>query len=120
MAHHYSQPEKAAGLVGNRVFLEEFELTSFGESLVPADIVDSADGVVALKTVRDFSLGTLVRMDLSPYRRTRDGASDGFVVVGCVRDSRRVSAGEVYRVEVAFLRLRSERYNTMLSEIEAM
>lgn len=120
MAHHYSQTEKEAGLVGNRIFLEEFELTSFGESLVPADIVESTDGVVVLKTIRDFALGTLVRMDLSPHRRTKDGYLDGFVVVGCVRDSRRVAAGEVYRVEVAFLRLQSERYNSMLSEIEAM
>jgi hypothetical protein len=120
MAHHYSQREKAAGLVGCRVFLEEFELTSFGESLVPADIVDSADGIVVIKTIRDFALGTLVRMDLSSHRQTRGGGLDGFVVVGCVRDSQRVAAGEVYRVEVAFLRLQSDRYNTMVSEIEAM
>ncbi len=120
MAHHYSQREKAAGLVGNRIFLEEFELTSFGESLVPADIVESTDGIVVLKTVRDFAHGTLVRMDLSAHRRAKDACLDGFVVVGCVKDSRRVAAGEVYRVDVAFLRLRSDRYNTMLSEIEAM
>lgn len=120
MAHHYSQREKAAGLVGCRVFLEEFELTSFGESLVPADIVESADGMVALKTVRDFALGTLVRMDLSPHRQTRGEGLDGFVVVGCVRDSQRVSERDVYRVEVALLRLQNDRYNTMVSEIEAM
>ncbi len=120
MAHHYSQREKAAGLVGCRVFLEEFELTSFGESLVPADIVESADGMVTLKTVRDFALGTLVRMDLSPHRQTSGWGHDGFVVVGCVRDSRRIAAGEVYRVEVALLRLQSDRYNIMVSEIEAM
>jgi hypothetical protein len=120
MAHHYSQREKAVGLVGCRVFLEEFELSSFGESLVPADIVESADGIVVLKTIRDFALGTLVRMDLSPHRQGRGGDFGGFVVVGCVRDSQRVAAGEVYRVDVAFLRLESDRYNTMVSEIEAM
>ncbi len=120
MAHHYSQREKAAGLVGCRVFLEEFELSSFGESLVPADIVESADGTVVLKTVRDFALGTLVRIDLSTHRQARGNGFDGFVVVGCVRDSQRVAAGEVYRVEVFLLKLLSERYNTMVSEIEAM
>jgi len=120
MAHQYSQREKAAGLVGCRVFLEEFELTSFGESLAPADIVESSDGTVVIKTNRDFALGTLVRMDLSGHRQTRGNGFDGFVVVGCVRDSRRVAAGEVYRVEVALLRLQSDRYNMLVSEIEAM
>jgi hypothetical protein len=120
MAHHYSQREKAAGLVGCRVFLEEFELTSFGESLVGADIVESADGIVVLKTGRDFALGTLVRMDLSSHRHLRPASFDGFVVVGCVRDSQRISADEVYRVEVSLLRLQNDRYNMMVSEIEAM
>lgn len=120
MAHHYSQRQKAAGLVGCRVFLEEFDLTSFGESLVGADVVESADGIVVLKTVRDFALGALVRIDLSSGRQTRNASPDGFVVVGCVRDSQRISADEVYRVEVNLLRLKSERYNMVISEIEAM
>lgn len=120
MAHQYSEREKAAGLVGSRVFLEEFELTSFGESLVGADIVDSGDGIIVLKTTRDFGCGALVRIDLSPGRQTRGMRYDGFVVVGCVRDSQRVAAGEVYRVEVSLLRLESDRYNMMISEIEAM
>jgi hypothetical protein len=119
MAHHYYRREKAVGLLGWRVSLEEFELSSFGESLVPADVVEAGDGLVILKTSRDFAEGTLVRIDLLPGRRGNGADSDGFVVVGCVRESTRISAGEVYRVEVIFLRLTSSRYNTMLSEIEA-
>jgi len=120
MAYHYSRREKAAGLVGSRVFVEEFELTSFGESLVGADVVESADGIVVLKTGRDFALGTLVRMELSSQRQTKGMGFDGVVVVGCVRDSQRISSDEVYRVEVSLLRLQSDRYNMMVSEIEAM
>lgn len=120
MAHHYYQREKAAGLVGCRVFLEEFELTSFGDAMVGADVVESADGIVVLKTNRDFAPGALVRIDLSSGRQTKGINFDGFVVVGCVRDSKRISADEVYRVEVSLLRLESDRYNMMISEIEAM
>jgi hypothetical protein len=120
MAHHYSQREKAAGLVGCRVFLEELELTSFGDSLVGADIVESGDGIIVLKTTHDFALGALVRIDLSSHRGALTAAYDGFVVVGCVRDSQRISADEVYRVDVSLLRLESDRYNMMVSEIEAM
>ena len=64
--------------------------------------------------------GALVRIDLSSGRQTRGINFDGFVVVGCVRDSKRISADEVYRVEVCLLRLESDRYNMMISEIEAM
>lgn len=120
MAHHYYKREKAVGLLGYRVFLEEFDLSSFGDSLVPADVVEASDGSVVLKTIREFSEGTLVRIDLQSQRRNGGGNSDGFVVVGCVRESVRIAAGEIYRVEVVLLRLTSERYNAMVSELEAV
>ncbi len=120
MAHHYYQREKAMGLLGYRVFLEEFDLSSFGDSLVSAAVIEASDGTVVLKTNRDFAEGTLVRVDLHPSRRTSVEDRDGFVVVGCVRETTRIAAGEVYRVEIVMLRLTSERYNAMLTEIEAV
>jgi hypothetical protein len=118
MAHHYYEKERASGLLAYRVFLEEFDISSFGDCLVAADVIEAGDGNLVLKAGRDFALGELVRIDLLPQRRTRNNG--GFVVVGCVTKSDRISAGEVYRIEVTLLKLASEQYNTMLARLEAV
>jgi hypothetical protein len=120
MAHHYYEKERASNLLAYRVFLEEFDISSFGDCLVAADVIEAGDGNLVLKAGRDFALGELVRIDLLPQRRTRIRNDGGFVVVGCVTKSDRISAGEVYRIEVTLLKLASEQYNTMLARLEAV
>jgi hypothetical protein len=99
--------------------IEEFDLSSFGESLAAASVVELTDGGVLLETRREFPNGILVRIDFYPPEY--DDASDEFdevVAVGVVRESREIVSGNLYRLFVAFAPLKSDHYRQTIEGLE--
>jgi len=99
--------------------IEEFDLTSFGDALATAKVVELNDGGVLLETHREFSTGMLVRVDFYPpeYDGNRD-EYDEVVAVGVVRESREIVSGNLYRLFVAFAPLKSDHYRQTIEGLE--
>jgi len=100
--------------------IEDFDLSSFGESLAEAKVVDLTDGGVLLETRREFSIGMLVRIDFYPPEY--DGDSDAYdevVAVGVVRESREIVSGNLYRLFVAFAPLNNDHYRQTIEGLES-
>jgi hypothetical protein len=81
-----------------RAAMETFNLSSFGESLVPADILKWIDGGVMLGTEKNFSPGTLVRIDFYPST----GGEREIVTAGYVQDVKHQNGKKRLRIAVRF------------------
>lgn len=121
MAQSLLKTDSEIGQARYRVALEEFDLSSFGDSLAPAELLDVTDsGVLLLESGEDFPSGTLMRVDLYPQGSRNGGGDSEFTLCGSVSESREIISGEIYRVFIVLQILENESYRAILKEIQAI
>lgn len=103
------------------VAVEELDLSSFGESLVPVDIVDVINGGVVLESRKEFPTGMFLRIDFySISGNGRKKMTDELVMFGCVKECRGIINGSFYRIYVVFKRLKNDKFGEIFEEIRAV
>ena len=102
-----------------RAALEEFDLSSFGESLTPVEILEVTSKGVLFESGTDFPVDTLMRLDFYPMSSKNGREDNELILCGSVSDCREIIPGELYRVFVDFKVLKSENYREILRDIKA-
>lgn len=118
MAYHSYDMSEESGTVKFDVAIEEFELSSFGESLAPAGVLEVINQGVVLETGKKFIPGTVVRIDFRPNTSKKANSNGEIVAVGYIRDVKKIGNGEFYRILVQFKKFDNEGYNTVLKGLE--
>lgn len=121
MAYYPHDLEGSVDTSKLNVAVEELDLSSFGESLLPVEIVDVINGGMVLESKKEFPKGMLLRIDFCPVSGNgRKKADDEVVMFGCVKECREVIDGRVYRIYVIFKRLKNDRYDEIFEEVRAV
>ncbi|MBN1573793.1 MAG: hypothetical protein JW984_11410 [Deltaproteobacteria bacterium] len=103
------------------VAIEELDLSSFGDALVPAEIVDVVEGGIVLESKREFPPGILLRIDFYHVSGNgRETAADEVVMFGHVKESREIIKDGVYRMCVVFKRLKRDNFGEIAEGIGAV
>jgi hypothetical protein len=121
MAYYPHDLEGSVDASKLNVAVEELELSSFGESLVPVEIVDVINRGMVLESKIEFPAGMFLRIDFCPVTGNgRDKAIDEVVMFGCVKECREVIEGRVYRIYVVFKRLKNDKFDDIVEEVRAV
>ena len=102
------------------VAIEEFELSSFGESLSPAGVLEVINQGVVLETKKKFAPGTLVRIDFHPNNsnNNKGNSNSEIVAVGYIRDVKKIGNGGFYHILVQFKKFDNDTYSSVLKGLE--
>jgi len=121
MAYHHQELERNSEVSKLNVSIEELDLSSFGDTLVPADIVDVIDGGVVLESKVEFSSGTLLRIDFCPVFGNGDGnKADEVVLFGYVKESREGTDKNTCRMRIVFERLKNDKFGEIAEGLKAV
>lgn len=118
MGYHSYNMDKEAEARKFDVAIEEFELSSFGESLSPAGVLKVINQGVVLETKKRFIPGSVVRVDFRPNNSKRNNANGEIVAVGYIRDVKRVKDGGFYQILVQFKKFDNDTYSSVLKGLE--
>ena len=121
MAYHPQELERNPEISKLNVSIEELNLSSFGDTLIPADIVDVIDGGVVLESRVEFSSGTLLRIDFCPvYGNGVGNKTDEVVLFGFVKECRAGTNGNAFRMCIVFKRLKNDKFSEIAEGLKAV
>jgi len=121
MAYHPQELERNPEASKLNVSIEELDLSSFGDTLVPADIVDVIDGGVVLESREEFPSGTLLRIDFSPVSGNGAENKTGEVVLfGYVKESREDTNASTHRMRIVFKRLKNDKFGEIAEGLKTV
>ncbi|GEM_PF-2504092 len=119
MAYQPQDIERDAEASRLSVAIEELDLSSFGDALVPANIVDVVEGGVVLESKEEFPPGVFLRIDFYHVSGNgREKTTDEVVMFGHVKECREIiKEDSVYRMCVVFKRLKRDKFGDIAEGI---